>query len=491
MAVCSLGFLFFCGAAVIVFHLAPGKRSRQILLACVSLTFLIPLVPDLRSWIWFASMLGVTYGALALVRARGRGGIVAACVSLVLLLYLYVKRYTLLSSFIPFPLAMDMRLHKVELVGLSYMTFKFIHMLIDQWQGQLAPFNLWRYLNYQLSFFTITAGPIQRYNNFLKYWEEMDLQPSEARESLLYWIRILTGMIKVGLLGTSIESAINNYGGLWTTPTFASVLIAFYAYPVYLYFNFSGYTDIMIGAGGLLGFRLPENFNRPWLSRNVLDFWDRWHITLTHWIRDYVFMSSYKAAATAFPRGARSWSYSLLFFALFVAGVWHGTTDGFVIFGLLNGLGAAVTRAYGDILRATIGHHRLRAYLKNKAIRLVAIVITLHYVCVCELFFANDVDRAMRILRALGTCLVHLPAAVSSYSWQGPALVLAAAAVLLAALWKSDATGAFVERVGRWLAERNGLLSTILCAQCAFVAGMFFVQWAFQQEPPPVLYMQF
>ncbi len=74
MAVCSLGFLFFCGAAVIVFHLAPGKRLRQIVLASVSLMFLIPLVPDLRSWIWFGSFLGITYGALALVRRGVAGG---------------------------------------------------------------------------------------------------------------------------------------------------------------------------------------------------------------------------------------------------------------------------------------------------------------------------------------------------------------------------------------------------------------------------------
>ncbi len=491
MAVCSLGFLFFCGAAVIVFHLAPGKRLRQIVLACVSLMFLYPLVPDLRSWAWFAFFLGTTYRALKLVRALGRGWIVAAVVSLVLLLYIYVKRYEVLAAFIPFPLIMDMRLHKAELVGLSYMTFKFIHMLIDQWQGQLAPFNLWTYLNYQLSFFTITAGPIQRYNDFLKYWEEMDLQPSETRESLLYWIRILTGMIKVGLLGSWIESAINTHGGMWSAPTLGSVLLAFYGYPVYLYFNFSGYTDIVIGAGGLLGFRLPENFNRPWLSRNVLDFWDRWHITLTHWIRDYVFMSSYKAAATAFPRGARSWSYALLFFALFVAGVWHGTTDGFLMFGVLNGLGAAATRAYGDILKATIGHQRLKVYMKNTTVRLIAIVITLHYVCLCQLFFANNVEQALSILNAMGSSLLHLPAAVGSYSWQGPALAVAAALVLLTALWRSDRVGSFFQRIGRWLGERNGLLSTILCAQCVFVAGMFFVQWAFAQEPPPVLYMQF
>ena len=99
------------------------------------------------------------------------------------------------------------------------------------------------------------------------------------------------------------------------------------------------------------------------------------------------------------------------------------------MFGVLNGLGAAATRAYGDILRATIGHQRLRAYLKNRTVRLIAIVITLHYVCVCQLFFANDVDRALNILRA-----GHVSRAVcrrpSSYSWPGPALVLAVAATV-------------------------------------------------------------
>src|ERR1700730_2501866 len=128
MSVCSLGFLFFCGAAVIVFHLAPGKRLRQLILACTSALFLVPLVPDLRSWEWFAVMLAVTYLALVAVRAIGRGAVVVAAVALVLVLYLYLKRYSVLASFIPFPLSWEMRLHPVELVGLSYMTFKFIHM---------------------------------------------------------------------------------------------------------------------------------------------------------------------------------------------------------------------------------------------------------------------------------------------------------------------------------------------------------------------------
>jgi D-alanyl-lipoteichoic acid acyltransferase DltB (MBOAT superfamily) len=491
MAVCSLGFLFFCGAAVIVFHLAPGKLLRRVILACTSAAFLIPLVPGWRSGIWFAAMLIGTFLALVAVRAKGRGSIVATAVALVLALYLYLKRYTLLASLIPFPLAMDLRLHPVELVGLSYMIFKFVHMLIDQWQGQLAPFNLWTYLNYQLSFFTIVAGPIQRYNDFLRYWEEMDLQPSETRDSLLLWIRVLTGMIKVGFLGAYAESIFNSANHAYAAPTLSQSLICFYSYPVYLYLNFSGYTDIVIGAGGLLGFRLPENFNRPWLSRNVLDFWDRWHISLTHWIRDYVFMASYKVAATKFPGGARYWSYALLFLALFAAGVWHGSTDGYFVFGVLNGVGAAVTRVYGNVLRATLGRQRMHTYLKSPTVRLVAIVITLHYVCLCQLFFATDFDRAMAILGAAGGQIVHLPAALSGYSWRTPVLVIVAAAVLISLLWKSDVAGGFLERAARRISERSGWLSAILCLQCVFVAGMFFVDWAFQQEPPPVLYMAF
>ena len=82
----------------------------------------------------------------------------------------------------------------------------------------------------------------------------------------------------------------------------------FYAYPAFVYFNFSGYTDIVIGAGRLFGLGLPENFNRPYLARNTVDFWNRWHITLSTWIRDYVFMASYKWAAARWSVQARPWA---------------------------------------------------------------------------------------------------------------------------------------------------------------------------------------
>jgi alginate O-acetyltransferase complex protein AlgI len=491
MPICSLGFLLFCGASVILYQLAPGRLLRQIVLTLVNALFLIPLIPNQRSWAWFAVMQAVTYVALVAVRARRHGALVGVAIALTVCLYLYLKRYTLVADFIPMPFDWDLEVHPIELVGLSYMTFKFVHMLVDQWQGQLATFNLWSYLSYQLSFFTLTAGPIQRYNDFRRCWDEVDLMPSEERETVLLWGRLLKGMIKIGLLGALTHSALPEPRAT-TPPDLADFLAYFYVYPIYLYFNFSGYTDVMIGVGGLLGFRLPENFNRPYLARNVLDWWDRWHITLTHWIRDYIFMASYKAAATRFPSAARYWSYALLFVALFVAGVWHGATDGFIVFGTLNGLGAALTRAYGDGLRALLGRSGMHAYLQSRGVRLAATLLTLHYVCFCHLFFSNDVRHALVLLRVAAASLAHLPALFTSYASPARELaLLGTAAVAIGALWKADAIGAITSRLISKVVRRPTLLYTFVGMQMLIVVSVFFVDWALQQQPRPILYKAF
>jgi D-alanyl-lipoteichoic acid acyltransferase DltB (MBOAT superfamily) len=492
MSVCSLGFLALCVAVVIVFHLASGRLLRQIILAAANATFLISQVPNLRSWGFFAVVLVATYLALAAVRAFRRGIIVAAAIGLVLVSFLYIKRYEYFATWVPVPMEWDLVLYPVELVGQSYMFFKLIHMFVDEWQGQLAPFNLWSYLNYQLSFFALTAGPIQRYNDFLRSWNEMDLRPRESREALLLWTRILAGMIKISVLGAWALTEFKRAAVPPGPRNLSEVLVCFYVYPAYLYFNFSGYTDMMLGAGGLLGFKLPENFNRPYLARNVLDFWDRWHISVSHWIRDYVFMTSYKVAASQFPRAARYWSYALLFLALFLAGVWHGTTEGFVWFGALNGLGAAVTRAYGDSLRAMLGGAGLKAYLRNRAIQWIAVIVTLHYVGFCFLFFSmKPLSLQLFFATALHE-LSNLPWSLGGSTWRSLDVTpLVVAALALAALWKAEVIGAVLARLASRIVERPVLMYSILCTQTTIVVLVLYLEWALKQEPPPVLYMSF
>ena len=301
-------------------------------------------------------------------------------------------------AFLEWVLPENLWKHPIELVGVSYMLFKFIHVLVDGWQGQLAPLNFVTYANYQLAFFTLVAGPIQRYNDFQRFWSQMGTAPATTRETLLIWNRILTGLIKIGPIAAMafyvFEQADNRFDPLRTKYAMFWFLVYMYAYPVYLYFNFSGYTDIVIGAARLLGFELPENFDRPYLARNIPDFWNRWHISLTHWIRDYVFMTSYKSMAQRFPAYAKYLGWALLFFALLLAGVWHGSTGGFAVFGALNGLGAAWAQIYGDILKKVLGRSGFQSYMRNRSIYVLAVFLTLSYEAFCFLFFPFGVEKA-------------------------------------------------------------------------------------------------
>jgi D-alanyl-lipoteichoic acid acyltransferase DltB (MBOAT superfamily) len=398
MNICSLEFFFACCLAPILFHLLPGKLPRQLFLSALNLAFLWTFVPNNRSWVCFALFIVGTYAILWLIRKRPSGLVVFLAIAVVLAAFLVVKKYTFLEWIVPEKL-WD---HYIAMIGISYMLFKFIHVLVDTWQGQLEPFTLFSYANYQLGFFSLVAGPIQRYNDFHKYWELMDPGPGDTLQILLAWNRLLNGFIKMGGLAAIAlflyDRANLNWGPQSSSRLVLRFLVLFYSYAFYLYLNFSGYMDIVIGSARLFGFELPENFNQPYLARNVVDFWNRWHITLSHWIRDYVFMTSYKATAEWFPNWSKYLGYFLVFFSLFLAGVWHGSTMNFAIFGLIHGIGAMVVQIYGDLLKWRLGRTGYLRYMKNEWIRWIAIIVTFHYICFSLLFFAMDMKAASNVL---------------------------------------------------------------------------------------------
>ena len=492
MSPCSLTFLFFCMAVILLDHLTGRTRLRQFIFAAANAAFLATFIPDGRTWIYFSAIVVATYVALVLVRLTHKGAVVAAGIGLSILLFLWFKRFTFVSTVIPLPYEWNLDKHPVELVGLSYMLFKMIHMLVDEWQGQLAPFTFWSYLNYQLAFFTLTAGPIQRYNDFQRTWKDMAAGTADSRDAMRFWIRIVIGMLKIRILGAWAEAEFTRAATPRAQRGLTDFLLAFYLYPFYLYMNFSGYTDIMIGAGGLLGFKVPENFNHPYLARNVLDFWDRWHISVTHWIRDYFFMASYKAAAMRFPRAARSIGYGLLFTALFLAGVWHGTTEGFVVFGVMNGLGAAATRIYGDLLRNRLGAKGLHAYLHNRVIAWAAVLVTLHYVALSMLFFSSGLGPALSLLSTGLAGVMRLPSTLFTHAWRlRDAEIIVTAALLVIGLWKHEVVATLANRVVAFSQRRAPVLGALMCTATVVVVAIFFFDWAFQEIPAPVRYMAF
>ncbi len=399
MSACSLSYLLLLSGTTVAAALARSARGRRLAIGLADVVFLVPFIMDPSA----AALLALfVLGGYAVVRAApNRGRLAAAGAVLTVLFLALVKRYAFLALVLPAKL-LD---HTLELVGVSYMAFKLIHMLVDAKEWTLAPLSFLTYLAYQLSFLTLLAGPIQRYNDFQAWWEGLDAPAPARAESLAAWDRILSGVIKSGLVGVlalrvhdrAAELVLAHPGRL---KALAGFLAALYSYPLFVYFNFSGYCDIVIGGGRLLGLSLPENFNRPFAARNMIDFWNRWHISLSSWIRDYVFMAGYKRAAEAWGRPPRWIGLAMLFLSLFLAGVWHGSTWNFVIFGLIHGIGVVAVDMYGRMLQTRLGRDGLARYQGLAAPRLAAVGFTFHYVCFSFLFFPSDLGRTAALLRA-------------------------------------------------------------------------------------------
>jgi D-alanyl-lipoteichoic acid acyltransferase DltB (MBOAT superfamily) len=232
--------------------------------------------------------------------------------------------------------------------------------------------------------------------------------PPDQHEILKSYLRLFVGVLKIVVLSTLFERGSSLFlgkleagGGAANGLGLKAVgyfVVMIYCYFFFLYMNFSGYCDVVIAGASLVGLKLPENFNMPLLARNILDHWTRWHITLGHWIRDYLFTPLYKAGVERFA--ARSLSVAVLSYlvAFTFAGFWHGSTGNFAVFGLLHGLGASAAKLWESLIIRRSGRPGLRAYLKSTPIRVVATLMTFHYVCFALLFWSMDLNRAWKIL---------------------------------------------------------------------------------------------
>ena len=232
-------------------------------------------------------------------------------------------------------------------LGLSYIFFRVLHLVIDAREGSLVQkVGLVSYLNYTLNFTTFVSGPIQRYQDFVEMQEARIPLPLNVICAGEAFGRIVVGFFKVNVLSllfSSIQSqALGSLSAQQSFPArvLTGALIAA-SYPFYLYCNFSGYIDIVIGLARFLRIRLPENFNRPFSSDNFINFWSRWHITLSEWLKTYVYNPLLLKLMRRFPaRGLDPFLGVVAFFVtFFLIGVWHGQTPTFIFFGVSAGPG--------------------------------------------------------------------------------------------------------------------------------------------------------
>ena len=217
-------------------------------------------------------------------------------------------------------------------VGISVYTFQALSYVIDVYRKTIPPSKSWLVFAAYLSFFpTLTSGPIVRFSeisNDLENIANLDRKKLFHKGLCLFVIGLASKVILADTLALYVNPLWGGYSNLDILSAWLSVL----GYTFQLYFDFSGYSDMAIGLGFMLGFTLPKNFNSPLKSLNISDFWRRWHMSLTRWVNDYVFLSLYR------PKISRYHLYLNTVITMVILGIWHGPGVNFLLFGLYHGL---------------------------------------------------------------------------------------------------------------------------------------------------------
>ena len=285
-------------------------------------------------------------------------------------------------------------------IGISYMAFRLSHMALEVRNGVVPMPSIWEHMSFAFFVPTLAVGPISRYSIFRESFYKPDRTLTPVSISVQ---RIVVGLTKYLFLASMLEQL--SYKGLLLDGhphSWIDVPIAAVAFYVYLYLNFSGYCDMAIGTAGLLGIRVDENFDRPFLSRNIQEFWTRWHITLSNYMRDMVFSPLSKSLIRRFGPQSAPHAIAAAILCVFVAmGAWHGLTWNFLIYGSLHGIGVVTCHYYTVWLTKRLGKKGHAAYNKNRWIRAAGVVVTFLFAAGTLFFFANSLGEARVIMAVL------------------------------------------------------------------------------------------
>ncbi len=273
-------------------------------------------------------------------------------------------------------------------VGISFFTFQSLSYTFDVYRKKMEPVRNIIDFGFYVSFFPqLVAGPIVRASEFIpQLYSEFHLSKKEFSHAVFL---ISTGLIKKIIISDFI--AINFIDRVFDAPSMYSGfenLMAVYGYGLQIYCDFSGYTDIAIGLGLILGFRLPVNFNSPYKAAGIADFWKRWHISLSRWLKDFLYIP-----LGGNRKGKIRTNINLLI-TMLLGGLWHGASIRFVIWGLLHGIGLVINRIWNSIFGNRLKQGRIG--------RAIAVFITFQFVSFCWIFFrAPDMNSVNMMLKQI------------------------------------------------------------------------------------------
>lgn len=277
-------------------------------------------------------------------------------------------------------------------VGISFYTFQSMSYVIDIYRRELEPTKSYIDYMFYLSFFPqLVAGPIVRASEFIpQIYQKLNLTRDDVNKALFL---IIGGVLKKAVISDYIS--LNFVDRVFDAPNSYTAFenwMASYGYAIQIYCDFSGYSDMAIGIALLMGFKLSLNFRTPYKSGSITEFWRRWHISLSSWLRDYLYIS------LGGNRKGKFRTYINLFVTMLLGGLWHGASWKFVVWGTLHGSALVVERLFKEYFNIP----------KNHVSRFISVVITFHFVVFCWIFFrARDFSTAFQVIENIGKVQVN------------------------------------------------------------------------------------
>lgn len=293
-----------------------------------------------------------------------------------------------------FGLSLDPIILKIILpIGISFYTFQALTYSIDVYRGEIkAEKHLGIFATYIIYFPQLVAGPIERAKHLIpQFHTEHPFKYKNVTDGLKL---MLWGFFKKIVIADRLAIIVNTVYNNPTTHTGTSLILATFFFAFQIYCDFSGYSDIAIGAAKIMGFDLMDNFKRPYSSKSISEFWKRWHISLSSWFRDYVYIPL-GGNRISIPR-----TYFNLFIVFLISGFWHGANWTFIIWGALHGVYMILEKITEPIIEKVTKKDNFTKF--SKIFNVARMIITFILVCIGWVFFrANNVSDAFYILTNL------------------------------------------------------------------------------------------
>jgi alginate O-acetyltransferase complex protein AlgI len=455
MSFLTVSFGLLLGLALLVFHSVPASWRPRVLLA-VSLAFYCTWSP------WHALLLVALTALvhrLALVIERSgeqRTKLRITALILALLVLLLVAFKCALAAVNALPglwsrTGLDPMVWLAAPLGLSYYSFKLIGYVLDvYWENMPAQRDFTTLMLYSSFFPQLVSGPIQRAGDFFAQYDR--LYTSDPSLFVMGLRRILLGLFKKIVVADQLSVAVTRAHEQVHSLSSLQLLLGAYFFSLQMYADFSGVTDIAIGIGQLFGITGPENFDRPYFARNLQEFWRRWHMSLTSWLTDYLFVP----LRMAFRRLGNRGLALAIFVNMIAVGVWHGPRLTYLVFGCINGLFLTVSALTLKQRNTWFRSHATLAAIRNVA----APVVTFQLVVFTHVFFqAPDLPAALDYL-ATGLHLApHAAVApwhldLAAFGLSPLRLGLALAALVLTEIMPREGQKPLL--IGRLTASRRG-----------------------------------